>query len=223
MGFPDVCKVWHKYTYVMRMLAQGDIWYRHSSYEGDLLKAEIQILYGLVEKLLGKSGCVPNLHALWHLPMWRQRYRLGVISTEKAEDFYGKNRKSFAQQTVSVGKQIHYNTLLAGLEGHACDTTFKFRPRAKAGDMDHVLVDAAKVAWYYVGDADDQDCYLAREICCVKYFTEETGIDWDAVGIYEIVGMEEDVTLVPKSNIIAKGIIIRDKLLNVWTKDLQDF
>ena len=105
-GYEGVAMIWLRYTYIMRMLAQGDIWYRTGSWGGKLVKAQITLMYKEVEELLGKAACTPNLHALHHLPEWRARMPLGVMSTEKAEDFYGKVRRSFAEQTASIGKQV---------------------------------------------------------------------------------------------------------------------
>ncbi len=105
-GFPKVGMVWLRYTFIMRMLAQGDAWYKSGSWNGKVVKAQITLMYKEVEELLGKNGCVPNLHALHHMPEWRARMPLGAMSTEKAEDFYGTVRRSFIEQSQSIGKQV---------------------------------------------------------------------------------------------------------------------
>ncbi len=107
LGFRQVAVAWQRYTFVLRMMAQGDVWYKTGSMNGRLVKAQIQLLYQEIEELLGKNGCVPNLHALHHLPEWRARMPLSVMSTEKAEAFYGTVRKSFAEQSASIGKQVN--------------------------------------------------------------------------------------------------------------------
>ncbi len=222
-GFPEVCKMWHRYTFVLRMLAQGDEWYKHGSYSGHVVTATIQLLYKDVEGLLGKNACVPNLHALFHLPLWRARYTMAEMSAEKAESFYGKNKKSFAEQGMSVGKQIHYNTLLAHREGHACKTRFRFKTKTSESHMDHVMVDKYRRSWYYTGTDDEDDYYTVRQIGIVSHYTEVSEMHWGDCGIFRVVGMDAEAVHVRKSDVIARGIITHEHLLHVWTEDLQDF
>ncbi len=222
-AFPEVGKLWHRYTYILRMLAQGDEWYQFSSYTGALVRAEITLLYKDVERLLGKNCCVPNLHALSHLPDWRDKASLSDMSAEKAEDFYGQLKKSFSESTMSVGKQAHYNTLLAMREGHVCKKGFKFSPRSKARDMDHIMIDRQRNCWYYEATQDEEGFYSVRKIHVVSHYTEVTDMHWGDAGILRVLGTDEDVTLISKDEIIAKGIINNENLLFVWTQDLQDF
>ncbi len=164
MGFRDIAVFWLRYTWILRMFAQGDVWYSHGTRAGTGMRSQIEILYREVEKLLGKDQCVPNLHALYHLPDWRAKYPLGVISAERAEAFYGVNRRSFAEQSASIGKQIHINTLLASRRGHACQTQFKFSPKLRETDMDHLMVDNTRGVFEYVGEYHDKNYFRAKKV-----------------------------------------------------------
>ncbi len=119
-GFPDVGALWHRLTWIIRVMAQGDRWYEHATCHGEILKMEIKKLYEQVEELMGKDNCVPNLHALSHMPYWRAKHRLGVITTERAEAFYGINRRSFAEQAASIGKQVMLIILNAMASSNSC-------------------------------------------------------------------------------------------------------
>ncbi len=224
LGFEDARKIWHRYTYVLRMMAQGDNWYNHGSYHGKTVEAQVKLLYSDIERVLGKNACTPNIHALYHMPLWRKRHPLGEISTERAEAFYGRNRKSFAQQTTSVGKQIHVNTLLASLDGHACETRFRFKPKTKPGDMDHIMVDRKRQFWYLIETSNgDENFYLARQMYCSSHSTNDPVLNWGDCGIFKVLGMDKVAKRISKDSIIAKGILTKDSMVHVWTRDLQDF
>ncbi len=222
LSHPEIADFWRRYTWIFRTLAQGDVWYQRASHSGKLVKANIDILYKQVEKLLGKNACSPNLHALHHIPEMRAYSRLGDVTAERAEDFYGKNREWFREQTHSVGKQIHINSLLAAKQGHVCRTTFNFRPKSKEGDMDHVMIDHRRRAYYYVGDADDEKFYRVRRLKCQQYWPPGVNLNLRECGILQVVGREDEVEFLEKSHVIAKGIIGNNSTLHTWTRDLQD-
>ena len=223
LGFRDVGVFWQRYTWIMRMLAQGDVWYNHGSRQGQYVRIQISNLYKDAEKLLGKNQCTPNLHALYHLPDWRDRHPLGVISAERAESFYGVNRRSFAEQSASIGKQIHVNTLLAAKLGHACETRFKFKAKLKDTDMDHLMVDNTRGVHYYVGELSDTNYYRVRKVNCMPYNGIGGLLNWRDVGVMRFVNVDIEETSIEKTKIIARAIKTKTDVLHIWTRDLHDF
>ncbi len=223
LGKQDVAEFWLRLTWIIRTMAQGDAWYRQASHKGKLIRREVEVLYRQVEKLLGRNYCTPNLHALYHLPEYRAKHPLGVLSTERAESFYGVNRRSFAEQSTSIGKQIHYNTLLAAKEGHACETQFKFQPYSKSAPMDHVMVDNTRSVYCYLRDAIASDCYVVKKVHCMPYNGLLNIFPWRDAGVMRVTGISEQMQLIEKRSVIARAIITKDKILYTWTRDLQDF
>ncbi len=222
-GFPEVADCWERYTWIVRMLAQGDVWYRVGSYKGKGLQQEIDKLYKDVDRLLGPQACVPNLHILHHMPHYRAKYRLGRITTERAEAFYGVNRRSFAVQSASIGRQIHFNTLLAMGQGHACEVAFKFKPKRKPTDMDHLMVDARRGVHVYLRDSVDGKSYIVNKLECT-FFNGRTGhFNWRDAGVMQAVDVSREETSVPKNQIIAKALMTKSRRVYVWTRDLHDF
>ncbi len=222
-GFPDVSHFWYRYTWILRMVAQGDAWYRHGSRKGRGLRDQIRILYNDVERLLGKDCCVPNLHALYHLPDWRDRQQLRDISAEKAEAFYGVNRRSFAEQSVSIGKQIHVNTLLAAKAGHACDYVFQFKPKRKETDMDHLVVDNERHVYSYVGEDVGSGCYRVKKVHCIPYNDLGALFNWRDCGVMRAVAVGDEEFDLDKKKVIARAVTTTKGMLFIWTRDLQDF
>ncbi len=223
MGYSDVGVFWLRYTWIMRMMAQGNVWMDRGTFHGKRLRDQIAVLYEEVEKLLGKQSCTPNLHALYHLPDVREKHRLPVISTEKAEAFYGVNRRSFAVQSTSIGKQIHVNTLLAAKQGHACAKTFKYSPMVKEKDMDYLMVDNRRGVHALVGDHEDNDLYRVQKVNCMPYIGYGGIFNWRDCGVMKVIDIDEKETTVMKKNIIARAILTKDKMLYTWTRDLHDF
>ncbi len=223
MGFDEIGEFWLRYTWIMRMMAQGNVWMARGTLHGKRLRDQISILYRQVEKLLGRNACTPNLHALYHLPDVREQHRLPVISTEKAEAFYGINRRSFASQSTGIGKQIHVNTLLASKEGHACAKTFQFRPKVKDTDMDYLMVDNRRGVHALVGDDVNPDLYRVRKVQCMPYIGYGGIFNWRDCGVMRALDIAHDETTVGKNEIIARAILTNDKMIYIWTRDLHDF
>ncbi len=223
LGFRDIAIFWQRYTWILRMFAQGDVWYSHGTRAGQGMRSQIALLYNEVEQILGKDQCVPNLHALYHLPDWRARYPLGVISAERAEAFYGVNRRSFAEQSASIGKQIHVNTLLAARRGHACMTQFKFKPKLKETDMDHLMVDNNRGVYWFLGNHHDPEYYRVLKVNCMPFNGIGALFNWRDCGIMRFISASKEETSIAKSKIIARAIKTRKDVLHVWTRDLHDF
>ncbi len=95
LRLPEVALFWRRYTYIMRCLAQGNVWFKECNFrKQNAVKAHVVLLTAEVEKLLGREACTPNLHQLYHLVGWRERFSLSDLTAEVAEDFYGENRRS---------------------------------------------------------------------------------------------------------------------------------
>ncbi len=222
-GHPKVAQFWLRLTWIVRAMAQGDAWYKQASQNGKLVKSQLEILYKSVEELLGANCCTPNLHAFYHLPIWREKHPLGKITTERAESFYGVNRRSFAEKSCSIGKQIHVNTLLAAREGHACITKFKFRPKLERHDMDHILIDNTRGVYYLEGEDASSEHYRVRKVHCMPYNDAFAFFTWSKVGVMRVCGAEQTETRIAKNTVIAKGVVRPDNILISWTRDLHDF
>ena len=226
-GYRKVGEFWRRYSFIVRLLSLGDGWYHAASSNGELLEAQIAVLYDEVEKLLGKEFCTPNLHALSHMPEWRSRYSLRQLTTEVAEDFYGRNRRSFREQSPSVGKQIHYNGLLASKVGHVCQPVFKYGPRLTTTSMDHILVDNRSRCFYYEAESTDQRYYKVRRILVSHYTSRGGTFNWRSVGIFRVQGVSRAYSRVLKATIIARGLITPSNCpqpnLSVWTRDMHDW
>ncbi len=222
LGHPRVANVWRRYTWIFRTLAQGDVWYARASHNGVLVKAQIDLLIQEVESLLGPNGCTPNLHALFHMPEKRAKASLGTITAERAEAFYGRNRKWFKEQTMSVGKQIHYNSLLAALDGHACRTPFHFEVDSGNNSMDHIMIDNCRHAYHYLGDDENERFYRVKRLRCQQILPTGINVNLRECGYLQVVGCEEEEALVEKTKIIAKGVLTSNNILHTWTQDLQD-
>ncbi len=223
LGFKDVADCWDRYTWIVRMLAQGDVWYRVGSYNGKGLQQEIDKLYKDIDRLLGPQACVPNLHILHHMPHYRKQYRLGKITTERAEAFYGVNRRSFAVQSSSIGKQIHFNTLLAMRQGHACEVEFKFKPKRKPTDMDHLMVDSRRGVHVYLRDSSDGESYVVNKLNCTFFNGRNGYFNWRDAGVLQAVDVSPEETTVRKCDVIAKAVLTKTRRLYIWTRDLHDF
>ncbi len=222
-GHREAAALWYRYTWILRMVAQGDVWFRHGTRRVAGLRQQIALLYRQVEDILGKDRCIPNLHALYHLPDWREKQPLGRISAEKAEAFYGVVRRSFAEQGASIGKQVHVNTLIAAKRGHVCETTFKFKAKREEHDMDHLMVDNVRRVHRFIGDANDGDHYRVRKVHCIPYNDKEGLFNWRDCGVMRVVAESDVEKLIPKKTVIARAIVGKDQKLFVWTKDLHDF
>ncbi len=222
-GHRETALLWHRYTWILRMLAQGNVWYRHGTRNGQGLRDQIAIFYTAFEQILGKERCVPNLHALYHMPDFRDRMPLSVMSAEKAESFYGINRRSFKEQSASIGKQIHINTLLAAKRGHACETTFKFKLKRKKRDMDHLMVDRQRQVFSYVGEHPDGDKYRVKKVHCMPFNGLDGEFNWRDCGVMQLLDIGTKDLAVQKKDIIARAVVTPSKMLYVWTRDLQEF
>ncbi len=222
-GHRDAAALWYRYTWILRMAAQGDVWYRHGSRRGVGLRDQISILYRQVEDMLGVDKCIPNLHALYHLPDWRNKRPLSELSAEKAESFYGVVRRSFAEQGASIGKQVHVNTLIAAKRGHACQTVFKFKPKRQDDDMDHLLVDNTRRIYSYVGEDDDGEHYRVKKVHCIPFNDKHGLFNWRDCGVMRAVAESTVEQQLAKKRVIARAVVAADLKLFVWTKDLQEF
>ncbi len=111
-------------------------------------------------------------------------------------------------------------------EGHACQTTFQFKPKLKPTDMDHILVDNTAGVHYLVGDDDeDPTKYRVRKVHCINYYGRGQCFEWRDCGILRAVAIaeENDETVISKDRIIARGIVDADDMLFTWTRDMHDF
>ncbi len=222
-GHNKVAEFWLRFTWLVRTMAQGDAWYKQASRNGRLVQEQVEVLYRSVDELLGPNCCTPNLHAFYHLPSWRAKQPLGKITTERAESFYGVNRRSFAEQSCSIGKQIHINTLLAAQDGHACTTEFQYKPKSKDEDKDHVLIDNTRGVYYLEGLDADGENFRVRKVHCVPYNGLFGIFSWRDAGVMRVVGAASVETVIPKKSVIAKAVVRPDNLLFTWTRDLHDF
>ena len=147
------------------------------------------------------------------------RHRLMDLTAEIAESHYGRARKSFKEQTQSLGLQIHYNSLFAMQSGHACRWWVKMRSYAKNG-MDHAFIDKNMHVYKYLCPFR-ANVYQAKRYLLKRLSTDD-GFDWATVGVFEIVGISQIIEKINASDVRGRAIICQDKKrMYTWTEDLQ--
>ena len=147
------------------------------------------------------------------------RYRLMDMSAEIGEAHYGKARSSFAEQTQSLGIQIHYNCLAALEAGHTCGTVFKFRPYV-TNAMDHILI-TRRMEVFKFDSTWRKGIYNARRYLLKRIETTD-GLDWASVGVFEIVGIARPLEKIYARDVRGRGIIQEHtKRMFTWTEDMH--
>ncbi len=99
--------IFSRFTFILRAMLLNNTWYERVKAKHNL-NQEIARFCKDCEDLIGPLSA--NYHALTHLPYWRDRYRLHLLSAEPAEAFYGRNKKNIEERNRHYGLQVHYNS-----------------------------------------------------------------------------------------------------------------
>ena len=143
-----------------------------------------------------------------------------TLTAEIAEAHYGKARRSYAEQTHSIGLQIHYNRMLAMETGHTCSPTFKFRPYGKS-HMDYAVVDRSMHCYRYYGVAT-RGFYNVKRYLLSRLDTNDD-LEWATVGVFKVVGIQEHTEKLAIKDVRGRGVIQKGKArFLIWTRDMQD-
>ncbi len=247
-GMVFIAEAFARFTFIIRALLLPNAWYEAVK-ERYNINAEIMLFYHTIENVMGTNMMTANYHALSHLPHWRERFRLHLLSAEPAETFYGRNKKNLEERNRHYGSQLHYKSavnLLRGLyiclwkcdsflfiflcsffSGHYCRRNFSFKIAKKKHRIrdNAILVNREMNVARYTGDIVEgflacQRYYLTR------YRHASLDNDWSLVGLFRVEGLVADRGDTSKRDvflkpvdIVGKGIVSKD-VLSVFTRDM---
>ncbi len=106
-GMSDIAEVFARFTFIVRAMLLNNQWYKAVT-EKYNMEGEVSLFYHKMEAIIGPNMMTANYHALSHLPWWRDRFRLHLLSAEPAETFYGRNKKNLEERNRHYGMQLHY-------------------------------------------------------------------------------------------------------------------
>ena len=144
------------------------------------------------------------------------------LTAEIAEAHYGVARESYAEQTHSIGIQIHTNMAFGLMCGHLCRLGFQFSPFTSELKMEHVVVDR-KMRCFKYEEEWRHGLYKVRRYHCSKLKVDDgLDLDWGSVGVYRVHSVSKIVQYIEAKDVRGKGIITKDQILFVWTEDLHN-
>ncbi len=142
------------------------------------------------------------------------------ITAEIAESHYGDCKAAFCEKAASVGLQIHWNMSVILMGGHSCFDSFHFEMYTP-GKMDHIVVDNKMRCYQFNGS--HRDGWMVRRYLCRKIKQQGLlSMKWEDVGVFQVVGMEEDYIIIPKKSVCGRGVMDEANRIYVWTRDMQD-
>ncbi len=245
-GMSDIGEAFSRFTFIVRAMLLNNAWYK-AVQETYNIEAEVLLFYHKMEEIMGTSMMTANYHALSHLPFWRDKFRLHLLSAEPAETFYGRNKKNLEERNRHYGMQMHYKAAVNLQRGKVVKTFFMFETSDcemcffvghycrrnfsyKIGKKRHRIRDNAIIVnremnvGRYTGEIIDGNLSCKRYYL-THYKSPSLDYNWSLVGLFELKGMVADrgnmdpnLYMKPR-DICGKGIVTGN-VLSIFTRDM---
>ena len=184
-----------------------------------VLEKACEEFYKIYEKLFGVYNCSYNTHVVCsHLIEIRADGPLTLTSAFGFESFYAEMRHAFTPGTQSTLKQIFEKVLLKRvISHHSCQNHIYFSEKdtpLECNSMIYVFKhNDYKMYKILKVEKEQLLCYPQGKFPCSFRETSGLNLNWSQIGVFKKGGVSNEPTIINKSDVSGKVIVVDDYLM----------